>query len=192
MVNMRWRVQWISVISGKHEHGLIFVFPLKYLCAGYMMPGSYVIKGGDLSVACTCLRFLSYKKKIIATARWPYFFDQEDYEAMRSEAAVPVFACWNGIVVFLADPILPIYLRSNRTLSSDPLPFELPATHPVAHDSSMRGPSPALTPPIGFRASAPGECFSSESFLLPYDLRRVFNLQRIYVNPRVIVAYDRL
>ncbi|KAG2362915.1 cryptococcal mannosyltransferase 1-domain-containing protein [Suillus spraguei] len=43
--------------------------------------------------------------------------------------------------------------------------------------------------PNTFRTSSPAECFSSESFLLPYDLRRQFNLQRIYVNPRVITAY---
>ncbi|KAG8216632.1 cryptococcal mannosyltransferase 1-domain-containing protein [Butyriboletus roseoflavus] len=128
--------------------------------------------------------------KTYLTLRWPYFFDIEDYEAMQTESPVPVFTCWNGIVVFKADPVLPIHLRSNRTLSSDPLPFELPATHPAAHDPSLRGPNPALTPPVRFRASAPGECFSSESFLLLYDFRRLFNMQRILVNPRVIVGYD--
>ncbi|KAG2052265.1 hypothetical protein BDR06DRAFT_958128 [Suillus hirtellus] len=120
---------------------------------------------------------------------WPYFFDEADYRAMRTDSPAPVFSCWNGIVVFAADPLIPIPLRSNRTLSTDPLPYELPSTHPATQDPSMRGPSPALTPPIQFRASALGECFSSESFLLPYDLRRQFNLQRIYVNPRVITAY---
>jgi hypothetical protein len=109
---------------------------------------------------------------------------------MHTESPVPVFTCWNGIVVFTADPLLPIALRSNRTLSNDPLPYELPATHPATHNASMQGPSPALTPPIQFRASAPGECFSSESFLLPYDLRRQFNLQHIYLNPKVINGYD--
>ena len=109
---------------------------------------------------------------------------------MHTESPVPVFSCWNGIVVFKADPVLPIHLRSNRTLSNNPLSFALPTSHPVAHDASLQGPTPALTPPIRFRVSIPGECFSSESFLLPYDLRRVFNLQRIFVNPRVIVAYD--
>lgn len=120
---------------------------------------------------------------------WPYFFDDADYHAMQTDSPAPVFSCWNGIVVFAADPLIPIPLRSNHTLSTDPLPYELPTTHPAAQDPSMRGPSPALTPPIQFRASAPEECFSSESFLLPYDLRRQFNLQRIYVNPRVITAY---
>ncbi|KAG1766750.1 glycosyltransferase family 69 protein [Suillus placidus] len=120
---------------------------------------------------------------------WPYFFDDADYHAMQTDSPAPVFSCWNGIAVFAADPLIPIPLRSNHTLSTDPFPYELPTTHPAAQDPSMRGPSPALTPPIQFRASAPGECFSSESFLLPYDLRRQFNLQRIYVNPRVITAY---
>lgn len=109
---------------------------------------------------------------------------------MQTDSPVPVFTCWNGVVAFAADPLLPIALRSNRTLSNDPLPYNLPSTHPAAHNASMRGPSPALTPPIRFRASAPGECFSSESFLLPYDMRRQFNLQQIYLNPRVINGYD--
>lgn len=126
----------------------------------------------------------------LASAIWPYFFDEADYRVMQTESPVPVFTCWNGIVVFTADPLLPIALRSNRTLSSDPLPYELPETHPATHNASMQGPSPALTPPIRFRASAPEECFSSESFLLPYDMRRQFNLQNIYLNPRVINAYD--
>lgn len=108
---------------------------------------------------------------------------------MQTESPVPVFTCWNGIVVFTADPLLPIALRSNRTLSNNPLSYDLPSTHPAAHNASMRGPSPALTPPLRFRASAPGECYSSESFLLPYDLRRQFNLQHIYVNSRVINGY---
>lgn len=125
----------------------------------------------------------------LASGIWPYFFDEADYRAMQTDSPAPVFSCWNGIVVFNADPLIPIPLRSNRTLSTDPLPYELPATHPAAQDPAMRGPSPALTPPIQFRASAPGECFSSESFLLPYDLRRQFNLQRIFINPRVITAY---
>jgi len=126
----------------------------------------------------------------LTSAIWPYFFEQEAYQAMKTESPVPVFTCWNGIVAFNADPVLPINLRSNRTLSNDPLSFELPSTHPAAKDPSMRGPSPALTPPIGFRASSLGECFSSERFLLPYDFRRLFGLQRIFVNPRVVVGYE--
>lgn len=135
------------------------------------------------------MRILHPRKQSNPTRRWPYFFDEADYRAMQTDSPAPVFSCWNGIVVFNADPLIPIHLRSNRTLSIDPLPYDLPATHPAAQDPAMRGPSPALTPPIQFRASAPGECFSSESFLLPYDLRRQFNLQRIFVNPRVITAY---
>ena len=53
----------------------------------------------------------------------------------------------------------------------------------------MLAASPALTPQLKFRASAPGECFSSESFLLPYDFRRIMALDRIYANPRVVGAY---
>ena len=155
-----------------------------------MICGSYVINKESFPVACMSFSFPCEGVEAYLTTRWPYFFDQEDHEAMQNESPVPVFTCWNGIVVFNADPVVPIHLRANNTLSNDPLPFELPATHPAANDPSLRGPSPALTPAIGFRASAPEECFSSESFLLPYDFRRMFNLQRILVNPRVIVGYD--
>ncbi|KAH9942748.1 cryptococcal mannosyltransferase 1-domain-containing protein [Amylocystis lapponica] len=120
---------------------------------------------------------------------WPYFLDAADYAAMQAEAPVPVFACWNGIAALQADPFLPVALRANRTLSPHALPGALPATHPAAHDARLRGPSPALTPPVRFRASAPRECFSSECFLLAYDLRRQFALERVFVNPRVVVAY---
>lgn len=169
----------------------------------FIEPESFVelleTNDGDYDMACGLdmghfgaydMWVLRDRQAKLPSAIWPYFFDEADYQAMQTESPVPVFTCWNGIVVFTADPLLPIALRSNRTLSNDPLSYELPATHPATHNASMRGPSPALTPPIRFRASAPEECFSSESFLLPYDMRRQFNLQRIYVNPRVINAYD--
>ncbi|KAG2363584.1 hypothetical protein BDR07DRAFT_1404013, partial [Suillus spraguei] len=118
----------------------------------------------------------------LASGIWLCFFDEADYHAMQTDSPVPVFSCWNGIVVFPADPLIPIPLRSNHTLSTDPSPYKLPSTHPAAQDPSMRGLSSALTPQYR-------ECFSSESSSLLYDLRRQFNLQRIYVNPRVITAY---
>ncbi|OAX41049.1 glycosyltransferase family 69 protein [Rhizopogon vinicolor AM-OR11-026] len=169
----------------------------------YIEPESMVelleTNDGDYDMACGMdfAHFGAYdmwvlrdRQAKLTSAIWPYFFDEADYHAMQTDSPAPVFTCWNGIAVFNADPLLPIALRSNRTLSNDPLPYDLPSTHPAAHDASMRGPSPALTPPIQFRASAPGECYSSESFLLPYDLRRQFNLDRIYVNPRVINGYQ--
>ncbi|KZT69133.1 glycosyltransferase family 69 protein [Daedalea quercina L-15889] len=118
---------------------------------------------------------------------WPYFIDKPSIELIRQDAPVPVFTCWNGMVVFTAEPLLPIHLRKNTTLSTSPLSTPLPASHPL-----RRGPSPALTPALRFRKSdrAAGECFSSESFNLPYDLRRVFGLARVLVNPRVVASYD--
>ena len=117
---------------------------------------------------------------------WPYFFDAASSDAMKDEEPVPVFTCWNGIVVFPADPVLPVHLRNNRTLSTSPLRALPPPGHPLAQEL---GSSPALTPPLRFRASAEGECYSSESFLLPYDFRRIMGLDRIYVNPRVVSGY---
>ena len=122
----------------------------------------------------------------LTSAIWPYFFDAASAEAIKKQEAVPVLTCWNGVVVFHADPLLPVHLRSNRTLSDAPLRHPPPATNPWAKKVAE---SPARTPPLRFRASADGECFSSESFLLPYDFRRVMGLERVYVNPRVVSGY---
>ena len=119
---------------------------------------------------------------------WPYFLDAGSRAAVEADEAVPVFTCWNGIVAFRADPVLPVHLRSsNSTLSTAPLARLPPATHPLA---GQLGPSPAWTPELRFRASGPDEgCFSSESFLLPYDFRRVMGLEGVFANPRVVSGY---
>ena len=152
-------------------------------------------RGGDFDFACGLDfgHFGAYDMWVLrdrvgrlTAGIWPYFFDTADYEAMKAEEPVPVFTCWNGIVVFKADPLLPVHLRSNRTLSTSPLASPPPANHPWAKKVAE---SPALTPPLVFRASAEGECYSSESFLLPYDFRRIMDLGKIYANPRVISGY---
>jgi hypothetical protein len=104
-----------------------------------------------------------------------------------ADEPAPVFACWNGIIAVRADPFLPLTLRTGQ-LSTSAFKRPLAATHPTyPRPSNM---TPALTPPLRFRASEPDECFSSESFLLPYDLRRQFEMENIYVNPRVINSYS--
>jgi len=84
-----------------------------------------------------------------------------------------------------------------------------PTTRSLEDDLAARGPGPhpplssnttklldtsSLLPlSIHTRASPsyrPMECFSSECFLSSYDFRRQFRWDRIYVNPRVVVAYD--
>ncbi|OBZ74328.1 hypothetical protein A0H81_05807 [Grifola frondosa] len=119
----------------------------------------------------------------LASGIWPYFFDKATTTRSRGDAR-PVFTCWNGIVAFVADPFLPYTPLQPHTLHELP-PNPLPDTpHARAHR-----PVPALTPPCASARPA-GECFSSESFLVPYDFRRVMDLQRIYVNSRVIVGYS--
>lgn len=108
-------------------------------------------------------------------------------QAVMQDEPAPVFTCWNGIVAIRADPLLPIQLRKSGRLSTSLLPAPLPDSHPAFGEIRT---SPALTPPLRFRISTPKECFSAEAFLLPYDLRRQFDMQDIYVNPRVITSYD--
>ncbi|KAJ7729171.1 cryptococcal mannosyltransferase 1-domain-containing protein [Mycena metata] len=118
---------------------------------------------------------------------WPYFFEETGFRGVMKDEPTPVFSCWNGITSMRTEPFLPNSLRPGR-LSTSPRTHPLPPTHPLyMHAKNVTA---AAAPPLRFRASAPGECFSSESFTLPYDLRRVYALEGIYVNPRVIAAYQ--
>ncbi|KAJ7673899.1 cryptococcal mannosyltransferase 1-domain-containing protein [Mycena polygramma] len=131
----------------------------------------------------------------LVSALYPYFLETLGFRAVMADAPAPVFACWNGIVSVRAEPFLPLALRGQRnfTLSSEPV-APLPASHPTYETINGNGTmTPARAPPLRFRASTPSECFSSESFLLPYDLRLLFfpssSSPSIYANPLVISAY---
>ncbi|KAJ6626633.1 cryptococcal mannosyltransferase 1-domain-containing protein [Mycena sp. CBHHK59/15] len=122
----------------------------------------------------------------LASTLWPYFLEDTGYRAVMADEPAPVFACWNGIVAIRADPFLPPALRTGQ-LSTTPLSRPLAPTHPAFGQPANM--TPAAAPPLRFRASVDGECFSSESFLLPYDLRRQYDMGEIYANPRVINSY---
>ncbi|KAJ7306962.1 cryptococcal mannosyltransferase 1-domain-containing protein [Mycena albidolilacea] len=121
----------------------------------------------------------------IVSGQWPYFSEESGFAAVMASEPAPVFTCWNGIVSIRAEPFLPTEMRRGG-LSAPPLP-PLSPTHPAYPRPANQ--TPATAPPLRFRSSSPDECFSSESFNLPYDLRRLFGLERIYINPRVITAY---
>ncbi|KAJ7508474.1 cryptococcal mannosyltransferase 1-domain-containing protein [Mycena galericulata] len=124
----------------------------------------------------------------LVSSLWPYFLEDAGMQAVMENEPAPVFTCWNGIVAIRADPFLPIALRTPGRLSTSPLSRPLPETHPAYPQPASL--TPAQTPPLSFRRSGGKECFSSESFNLPYDLRRQFDMQRIYLNPRVINSYE--
>lgn len=121
----------------------------------------------------------------INPSRWPYFFEDAGMAESMNDEPVPVLTCWNGITAIRADPFLPSHLRKPNFLSSTPI--TLPKSHPN-YPSTI---SPSEAPQLLFRASKEGECFSSESFLLPYDLRRQFHMNKIFVNPLVITSYEK-
>ncbi|KAJ6589619.1 cryptococcal mannosyltransferase 1-domain-containing protein [Mycena capillaripes] len=152
-------------------------------------------RGGDYDMACGMdfgqwglydLWVLRDRLGRLVSALWPYFLEDLGFRGVMADEPAPVFACWNGITSISAEPFFPASLRTGR-LSTSPRTHPLPQTHPLYPHAANT--TPADAPPLRFRASAPGECFSSESFNLPYDLRRVFALEEIYVNPRVITAY---
>ncbi|KAF7343885.1 Aminotran-5 domain-containing protein [Mycena venus] len=130
-------------------------------------------KGGDFDLACG-LDFDGiglYDTWVIRDSCgqrtkeiWPYFsFDNVAVDSLRREEPVEVATCWNGVAVFDANWFLP--------------------------------PSPAMPPsvppgnPLKFRADTP--CPESECFLISYDMhvRTAPKRPRIYVNPKVNVAY---
>ncbi|KAJ7128273.1 cryptococcal mannosyltransferase 1-domain-containing protein [Mycena filopes] len=148
--------------------------------------------GGEYDIACG-LDFgpwggvLRDRLGRMVSTLYPYFATGTDLRAVMADAPVRVFSCWNGIVSIRPDPFLPHALRTDR-LATTPQSRALPPSHPLyPHAANI---TPATAPPLLFRASAPDEPFWSESFLLPYDLRRVYALDKIYVNPRVISAYE--
>ncbi|KAJ7089971.1 cryptococcal mannosyltransferase 1-domain-containing protein [Mycena epipterygia] len=154
-------------------------------------------KGGDYDMACGLdLAYWGlYDQWVIrdhsgrfASTLYPYFLEDMGWRGVTTDEPAPVFTCWNGIVAFRADPFLPLALRSGNQLSTKPLSRPLASTHPAYGQPANM--TPALTPPLRFRTHIDGECFSSESFLLPYDLRRQFDMNEIYVNPRVICSYS--
>ncbi|KAF7334689.1 Glycosyltransferase family 69 protein [Mycena venus] len=153
----------------------------------------------DCTAGCTTSGSCATGAGHLVSALWPYFLDDPSLHQSMNDEPVSAFTCWNGIVSIRAEPFLPPSLRSTapgKQLSSAPLTPALPSTHPLytpPHAGNTAEMTPASAPPLRFRASsslATGECFSSESFNLPYDLQRVFALSDIYVNPRVITAYQ--
>jgi hypothetical protein len=99
---------------------------------------------------------------------WPYLRDPAGRAAIMDDASARVSTCWNGLAAIRAAPLLPPALRPGAARAND------------------------MRPALRFRASRADECLSSECFLLPYDLARQSDAgARVFVNPRVLVAYER-
>lgn len=120
---------------------------------------------------------------------YPFFFEEVGMRMVMRDDPAPVFACWNGILSVTAEPFIPPEHRrkNSTTLSTSPLAPPLPSTHPLFNDHATT--APFDMPALHFRDSDDKECFSSESFLMPYDLRRMFLKGRMWAVPSVINAY---
>lgn len=119
---------------------------------------------------------------------WPYFKATVDQKAVRAGLPVPVDACWNGVTAFDAR----WFSNSTKAQTSHVNPLlnaamTLPSPPQVVNDGSD---DPA-TLPLTFRPSS--QCFSSESLISSLDMHRIAapHRPRIYVNPNLVVAYDR-
>ncbi|KAJ6458126.1 hypothetical protein C8R47DRAFT_165343 [Mycena vitilis] len=91
--------------------------------------------------------------RLVSSLR-PYFLEDADMQAVMEDEPAPIFTCWNGIIVFRADPLLPIDLRKPGRLSTSPLSRPLPDTHPAHPQPASL--TPAQTPPLRFRRSGAG------------------------------------
>ena len=118
---------------------------------------------------------------------WPYFKAEQDQKAVQAGLPVPVNACWNGLTAFDARWF------SNTTISAnETMPFLTSAltlnSPPIFRADSLDVPA---TVPLTFRNS--DLCFSSESLLSSLDMHRIARpyRPRIYVNPNLVVAYDK-
>ncbi|EJD55628.1 hypothetical protein AURDEDRAFT_109884 [Auricularia subglabra TFB-10046 SS5] len=126
----------------------------------------------------------------LVSSRWPYLIEEVGARAVEHGQPAPVFSCWNGITALRAEPFYSPEMRRNHSskLSKEELKPPLPPTHPQYEPWAHIPPLEA--PALRFRPSAGKECFSSECFLISYDFRRQFLLDKIYVVPNVLVAYD--
>ncbi|KAH7102339.1 cryptococcal mannosyltransferase 1-domain-containing protein, partial [Auriculariales sp. MPI-PUGE-AT-0066] len=120
---------------------------------------------------------------------WPFILEPSGRRSIEQNEPAEVFSCWNGITVLPAEPFLLPAHRDNATSKLSPQPLYPPLAH--THPAFETAIPPRLAPALRFRTSGPKECFSSESFLISYDLRRQFGLDKFFVNPRVVVAYHR-
>ncbi|KAH7104950.1 cryptococcal mannosyltransferase 1-domain-containing protein [Auriculariales sp. MPI-PUGE-AT-0066] len=125
---------------------------------------------------------------------WPHLIEKTGWVAMERDEPAPVFACWNGIFLTRASPFMTreTRLKSNTTkegafkMSEEPLHW-MPKTHPMYPEYNSVAPSDL--PALEFRLSGDDECFSSESFLIPYDLRRMYGMEKHFMHPMVVNTY---
>ena len=117
---------------------------------------------------------------------WPYFRATQDQAAVRARLPVPVNACWNGITAFDARWFM--NATTNASLPTLTAAMALPPHRPLLHQDAL---DRAATVPLSFRSSS--TCFASESLLSSLDMHRISwpHRPRIYVNPDLVVAYDR-
>ncbi|SJX62153.1 uncharacterized protein SRS1_13001 [Sporisorium reilianum f. sp. reilianum] len=122
------------------------------------------------------------------TARraWPYFAAKQEQQALRKGEPFLVNSCWNGATAFDAR----WFVRSNTTSPQHPAPRDTLSTNDT-QDVNANTREPALHLPLRFRTSP--RCFSSECQLLSLDMHRAVSPRRprIWINPRVAVAYER-
>ncbi|KAJ7788860.1 cryptococcal mannosyltransferase 1-domain-containing protein [Mycena olivaceomarginata] len=111
----------------------------------------------------------------IVSGQWPYFSEESGFAAVMANEPAP---------------------HQGRTISSDGNAARRALRAPIAAVITDTSCLPTTRKPNSRHCSTsalpqlfPGRVLLSESFNLPYDLRRLFGLERIYVNPRVITAY---
>jgi len=101
----------------------------------------------------------------LLTWEYPWFTDSTARKQVFQNKPIRVLSCWNGLVVFKADPLI------------------------LANKTSDEGPNQRAAP-LRFRISRSGEIWSSECLLFCKDLLRL-GYERILINPTVKVSYQK-
>ncbi|CAO1623631.1 unnamed protein product [Jaminaea pallidilutea] len=109
---------------------------------------------------------------------WPYFDRPDDIESLRRGEPILVDSCWNGMTAF------------------DASWFSTKAQHNLSLPDAGRQKAASWDAkyPIRFRAVPEGACVVSECLLSSFDQHLLLAPERrpnIFINPAVVVAYDR-
>jgi hypothetical protein len=116
----------------------------------------------------------------MASYYFPYFKTKEDKEKLYNKELIEVYSCWNGAIIINTNVIYENWNYSDNKGS------KLVEFRARKFDSSKT--TNFLDPTQ--------ECYSSECFLIFYDLRQKLSglgkKLKVYVNPKVTVTYHKL
>jgi hypothetical protein len=151
---------------------------------------------GDFDMSCALDFYYEFYDRWVTRDRYgrllspdyPYFFDGASQQLVRGGEPVPVYSCWNGIVVFKGDIVTKDGIVFRDSVSLQPgltkkFDDDDELVEELVEELRQNNGSFAKEGPI---------CYHSECLLFCEDMRNLPSPRRnIFLNPRVRVAYSR-